>query len=70
STGLCYHAQPVNGSCANGMELDDAWFVGFPEQDPKIAVAVELTDIPNGFGGQFAAPIAAKVIQTLLAEHQ
>jgi peptidoglycan glycosyltransferase len=67
STGLCYHEQPVNGSCPNGEPLDDAWFVGFPESDPKIAVAVELTDIRNGYGGTYAAPIAAKLIQTLLA---
>jgi penicillin-binding protein A len=58
------------GSTRNGQPLDDAWFVGFPEGDPKIAVAVELTDIENGFGGTYAAPIAAKVIQTLLAENQ
>lgn len=70
STGLCSHGQPVNGNCPDGLPLDDAWFVGFPINNPKIAVAVELTDIPNGYGGQFAAPIAAKVIQRLLAEHQ
>ncbi|MDE3133699.1 MAG: penicillin-binding protein 2 [Acidobacteriota bacterium] len=59
------------GATRNGQPLDDAWFVGFPEQDPKkIAVAVELTGIENGFGGTYAAPIAAKVIQRLLAEHQ
>ena len=54
----------------NGQPLDDAWFVGFPEGRPKIAVAVELTNIENGYGGTYAAPIAAKVIQTLLAENQ
>jgi penicillin-binding protein A len=55
----------------DGQPLDDAWFVGFaPVADPKIAVAVELTSIPNGYGGQYAAPIAAQVIQTLLAEGQ
>ncbi len=58
------------GGTRAGQPLDDAWFVGFPEGDPKIAVAVELTDIPNGFGGTYAAPIAAQVIKTLLAEHQ
>ena len=58
------------GGTRDGQPLDDAWFVGFPETNRKIAVAVELTDIPNGFGGTYAAPIAAKVIQTLLAEHQ
>ena len=58
------------GATRNGQPLDDAWFVGFPENNPKIAVAVELTDIENGFGGTYAAPIAAQVIKTLLAEHQ
>lgn len=52
-------------------ELDDAWFIGFaPVQDPKIAVAVELTGLPNGYGGTYAAPIAAQEIRTLLAENQ
>ncbi|HUY58576.1 MAG TPA: penicillin-binding protein 2 [Solirubrobacteraceae bacterium] len=58
------------GLYKNGQELDDAWFVGFPESNPKIAVAVELTNIPNGYGGTYAAPIAAQVIKTLLAEKQ
>jgi penicillin-binding protein A len=58
------------GGTRNGQPLDDAWFVGFPINDPKIAVAVELTNIENGYGGTYAAPIAAKVIQTLLAENQ
>jgi peptidoglycan glycosyltransferase len=57
------------GGTRNGQPLDDAWFVGFPESNPRIAVAVELSGIENGFGGTYAAPIAAKVIQTLLAEH-
>ncbi len=47
------------------------WFIGFaPVDDPKVAVAVELTSIPNGFGGTYAAPIAAQGDQTLLAEGQ
>jgi penicillin-binding protein A len=57
------------GGTRGGQPLDDAWFVGFPINDPRIAVAVELSDIPNGYGGQYAAPIAAQVIKTLLAEH-
>ncbi|MGH2843399.1 MAG: peptidoglycan D,D-transpeptidase FtsI family protein [Solirubrobacteraceae bacterium] len=52
----------------NGEPYDDAWFVGFPISDPRIAVAVMLEKIPEGYGGQYAAPIAAKMIQTLLAE--
>ena len=69
STGLRARAAGER-QLPDGLPLDDAWFVGFPLNDPRIAVAVELTDIPNGYGGQFAAPIAAKVIQTLLAEKQ
>lgn len=49
--------------------IDDAWFIGFaPVNDPKIAVAVMLEKIPNGYGGTWAAPIAAKIIKELLAE--
>jgi peptidoglycan glycosyltransferase len=70
STGGCSRGQPAGGSCPDGQPLDDAWFVGFPVSDPKIAVAVELSDIPNGYGGVYAAPIAAQVIKTLLAENQ
>jgi len=59
------------GGFVNGQPEDDAWFIGFaPVQDPKIAVAVTLKNIPNGFGGTYAAPIAAQVIRTLLAETQ
>jgi len=60
----------TTGGTRGGVPLDDAWFVGFPESNPKIAVAVELSNIPNGYGGTYAAPIAAQVIKTLLAEHQ
>jgi peptidoglycan glycosyltransferase len=57
------------GSNLDGQPLDDAWFIGFaPVNDPKIAVAVTLEKIPNGYGGTYAAPIAAQVIKTLLAE--
>ncbi len=49
--------------------IDDAWFIGFaPVSDPKIAVAVVLRNIPNGYGGTYAAPIAAQMMKTLLAE--
>jgi penicillin-binding protein A len=54
----------------DGEPYDDSWFVGFPLDHPKIAVAVELSNIENGYGAIYAAPIAAKVIQTLLAENQ
>jgi penicillin-binding protein A len=51
-----------------GEPLDDAWFVGFPIHDPDIAVAVMLEKIPEGYGGTYAAPIAAKMIKALQAE--
>jgi penicillin-binding protein A len=51
--------------------LDDAWFIGFaPVDNPKVAVAVVIPDKPNGYGGTYAAPIAAEMIKTLLAEGQ
>jgi penicillin-binding protein A len=54
-----------------GSNLDDAWFIGFaPVDNPKVAVAVTLESIPNGYGGQYAAPIAAAIIKQLLAEGQ
>jgi peptidoglycan glycosyltransferase len=53
----------------NGSNLTDPWFIGFaPVQDPKVAVAVAVEDVPGGFGGTTAAPIAAQVIKTLLSE--
>jgi len=52
-----------------GSNLDDAWFIGLaPVAAPKIAVAVELDSIPHGFGGTFAAPIAAQVMKLLISE--
>ncbi len=49
--------------------LDDAWFIGLaPVSDPKIAVAVVLPHIVNGYGGTYAAPIAAQIMKKLLAE--
>ncbi len=57
------------GGTSGGAPLDDAWFVGFaPVSAPKIAVAVVLRNIPNGYGGTYSAPIAAQMMQTLLAE--
>jgi peptidoglycan glycosyltransferase len=48
----------------------DLWFVGFaPADHPTVAVAVVLKDA-KGFGGTEAAPIAAKVIESLLAHHR
>jgi peptidoglycan glycosyltransferase len=54
---------------ATGSNIDDAWFIGFaPATDPKIAVAVEINHIVNGYGGTYAAPVAAQMMKTLLAE--
>ena len=54
-----------------GSGLDAAWFIGFaPVSDPKIAVAVTVNKTLGGYGGTVAAPIAAQVIKTLLAEGQ
>jgi peptidoglycan glycosyltransferase len=54
---------------ATGSNLDDPWFIGFgPIGNPKVAVAVTLEHIPNGYGGTYAAPIAARIIQLLESE--
>jgi penicillin-binding protein A len=54
---------------ATGSNLTEPWFIGFaPINDPKVAVAVTVDQTQGGYGGTVAAPIAAKVIQTLLSE--
>jgi penicillin-binding protein A len=51
---------------ATGSLRSDLWFVGFaPADHPTVAIAVALKDA-KGFGGTEAAPIAAKVIESLL----
>ncbi len=51
-----------------GSNLDDPWFIGFgPVGNPKVAVAVTLEKIPLGYGGTYAAPIAAQIIKQLVA---
>ncbi len=56
---------------ATGSNLTEPWFIGFaPVNDPKVAVAVTIQQSQGGFGGTVAAPIAAKLIQTLLSEGQ
>jgi peptidoglycan glycosyltransferase len=52
-----------------GSNLDDPWFIGLaPVDHPRIAVAVALERIPNGYGGTYAAPIAAQIMKTLIGE--
>lgn len=42
-----------------------AWFVGFaPLDDPRIAIAVLIEEV--GHGGEFAAPVAAKIVRRYL----
>ena len=55
---------------APGSRYTDPWFIGFaPANHPEVAIAVVLKHVQGGFGGTDAAPIAAKVIKQLLAEH-
>lgn len=47
---------------------DHAWFVGYaPSKKPKIVVVVFIEH--GGFGGQVAAPIAKKIIETFYSLH-
>lgn len=45
---------------------NDAWFVAFaPANDPKIAVAATLANVP-GYGATFALPVAKQVLEAAL----
>ena len=49
-----------------GKTINDVWFIAFaPSRDPRVAIAVNVQDVP-GFGGEIAAPIARDVMTTLL----
>ncbi len=77
-TGTAANLQGLNAAGKTGTatidvarSLDDAWFIGLaPVAHPKIAVAVELDSIVNGYGGTYAAPIAAQIMKLLIAEGQ
>ena len=45
----------------------DAWFIFFaPADDPTVAGAVVVEQLPNGFGGAVSAPIAKRLMQAIL----
>jgi peptidoglycan glycosyltransferase len=47
-------------------KINNVWFIGFaPAQNPRIAVAVTVAGV-QGFGGDFAAPIARDIMEDLL----
>src|SRR3954447_1668634 len=49
-----------------GTKVNDVWFIGFaPADHPRIAVAVTVKGVV-GFGGDFAAPIARDIMESLL----
>jgi penicillin-binding protein A len=50
-----------------GAAVNNVWFIAFaPAQNPRVAVAVTLQDVP-GQGAEFAAPVARQVMETVLA---
>jgi peptidoglycan glycosyltransferase len=49
-----------------GGKINNVWFIGFaPAQNPRVAVAVYVRGV-QGFGGDFAAPIARDIMEALL----
>ena len=47
--------------------LNQVWFIGFaPRKNPKMAVAVTIETVVGGTGGEVAAPIAKRVLESLL----
>ncbi|MFP5318479.1 MAG: peptidoglycan D,D-transpeptidase FtsI family protein [Acidimicrobiia bacterium] len=59
------------GTAQTGLDTNHVWFISFaPANDPQIAVAVMLENLPTASeatGGGLAAPIARAVIQAALA---
>ncbi len=56
------------GTAEKGDGTNLAWFIGFaPAQDPKVAIAVVIENT-QATGGEVAAPLAAAVIKTALAQ--
>jgi peptidoglycan glycosyltransferase len=56
------------GTAEKGDGTNLAWFIGFaPADDPRVAVAVVIEDTQST-GGEAAAPLAAAVIKTALAQ--
>jgi penicillin-binding protein A len=56
------------GTAEKGDGTNLAWFIGFaPAEDPRIAIAVVVEDTQST-GGEAAAPLAAAVIKTALAQ--
>jgi penicillin-binding protein A len=49
-----------------GTTINDVWFIAFaPADHPRVAIAVLMKKVP-GFGGDFAAPVAKSVMESLL----
>jgi peptidoglycan glycosyltransferase len=49
-----------------GTQINDVWFIAFaPADHPRVAIAVMMKKVP-GFGGDFAAPVAKSVMESLL----
>jgi peptidoglycan glycosyltransferase len=56
------------GTAEKGDGTNLAWFIGFaPADDPQVAIAVVIEDTTST-GGEAAAPLAATVINTALAQ--
>jgi peptidoglycan glycosyltransferase len=56
------------GTAERGDGTNLAWFIAFaPAEDPQVAIAVIIEDTQST-GGEAAAPLAAQVIKTALAQ--
>jgi peptidoglycan glycosyltransferase len=56
------------GTAERGDGTNLAWFIAFaPAEDPQVAIAVVIEDTQST-GGEAAAPLAATVIKTALAQ--
>ena len=56
------------GTAEKGDGTNLAWFIGFaPAEDPQVCIAVVIEDTAST-GGEVAAPLAAAVMKTALAQ--
>ncbi len=63
--GFPYTVAGKSGTAETGGPDPDAWFPSFaPVNDPTIAVAVVVVTVPLGNGGDFAAPIVRRIMET------
>ena len=65
--GVTVAGKTGTAETCNDCNVYDAWFIFFaPADHPKVAGAVVVEHVANGFGGAVSAPIAKQLMQAIL----